>query len=106
VPASFASLRPVVPTSEILRRRRAISHYWLAGIAVVLLLGYLSRRGERESGSRQLPPAGTRPPKADIDALLRAGQKIEAIKQYRALHGVDLKTAKDAIDARARELGR
>jgi ribosomal protein L7/L12 len=38
--------------------------------------------------------------------LLRAGQKIEAIKHYRAMHGVDLKTAKDAVDARARELGR
>jgi ribosomal protein L7/L12 len=37
--------------------------------------------------------------------LLRGGQKIEAIKQYRTMHGVDLKTAKDAIDARARELG-
>jgi ribosomal protein L7/L12 len=38
--------------------------------------------------------------------LLRAGQKIEAIKMYRALHGVDLKAAKDAVDARARALGR
>jgi ribosomal protein L7/L12 len=37
--------------------------------------------------------------------LLRGGQKIEAIKQYRAMHGVGLKEAKDAVDARARELG-
>ena len=28
------------------------------------------------------------------------GKRIDAIKRYRALHGVDLKTAKDAIDAR------
>jgi ribosomal protein L7/L12 len=34
------------------------------------------------------------------------GRKIEAIKEYRALHRVDLKSAKDAIEARARELGR
>jgi ribosomal protein L7/L12 len=39
-----------------------------------------------------------------IDELLRAGQKIEAIKAYRALHGVGLKEAKDAIDARSRNL--
>jgi ribosomal protein L7/L12 len=38
--------------------------------------------------------------------LLRAGRKIEAIKMYRALHGVDLKAAKDAVEARARDLGR
>jgi ribosomal protein L7/L12 len=42
----------------------------------------------------------------DIDGLLQAGQKIAAIKAYRQLHGVDLKTAKDAVDARARELGK
>jgi len=42
----------------------------------------------------------------DIDGLLRAGRKIEAIKLYRAEHGVDLKAAKDAVEARARELGR
>jgi ribosomal protein L7/L12 len=41
-----------------------------------------------------------------IDELIRAGQKIEAIKQYRVLHQVDLKSAKDAVEARARELGR
>jgi hypothetical protein len=82
-----------------------MSRYWLAGIAVVLLLGYLSRRGERAAGSRRLPPPVAGLPNADIDGLLRTGQKIEAIKQYRTLHRVDLKTAKDAIDARARELG-
>ena len=37
--------------------------------------------------------------------LVLGGQKIEAIKQYRAMHGVGLKEAKDAVDARARELG-
>jgi hypothetical protein len=72
--------------------------YWVAG-AVVVLLGLLSRRGEWGSGStaRKLP--------GDIDGLLRAGRKIEAIKLYRVQHGVDLKAAKDAIEARSRELG-
>src|SRR5919197_80456 len=33
-----------------------------------------------------------------IDALLRRGRKIEAIKVYRELTGVGLKEAKDAVD--------
>jgi ribosomal protein L7/L12 len=82
-----------------------MSWYWLAALAAVALLGLVSRRGERPD-SKEPRPSGTAPPPSDIDDLLRAGQKIAAIKRYRAQHGVDLKTAKDAIDARARELGR
>lgn len=81
--------------------------YWVAGVAVVVLLGFLSRRGER--GGKRTPRlrSGDGPSTAaGIDELIRAGQKIEAIKLYREQHGVDLKAAKDAIDARARELGR
>jgi ribosomal protein L7/L12 len=78
--------------------------YWIAAAAAVVGLGLLSRRGER-SGTKEIRPGGTPPSSATIDELLRGGQKIEAIKQYRATHGVDLKTAKDAVDARARELG-
>lgn len=80
--------------------------YWVAGAAAVVLLGLLSRRGERPGGSRELRPGDTPPSPAEIDALLRGGRKIEAIKMYRTLHGVDLKAAKDAVEARARELGR
>jgi ribosomal protein L7/L12 len=81
-----------------------MSWYWLAAVAVVIGLGLISRRGER-AGSKEVRPGGTPPSPATIDELLRGRQKIEAIKYYRAMHGVDLKTAKDAIDARARELG-
>ena len=38
---------------------------------------------------------------SELDELLRQGGKIAAIKRYRELHGVGLKEAKDAIDARA-----
>ncbi|MDC0719595.1 ribosomal protein L7/L12 [Nannocystis bainbridge] len=38
---------------------------------------------------------------AELDRLLRDDQKIEAIKRFREVHGVGLKEAKDAIDARA-----
>jgi len=36
---------------------------------------------------------------AEIVTCLRSGQKIEAIKRYRELHHVDLKSAKDAVEA-------
>src|SRR4051812_15589215 len=42
---------------------------------------------------------------ADIEALVREGRKIEAIKQPRLRTGVDLKEAKDRIDALERRLG-
>jgi ribosomal protein L7/L12 len=83
-----------------------MSWYWAAGIVAVVLLGLVSRRGERVSDTPKRTPTDRTPvAAADIDGLLRGGQKIQAIKAYRALHGVDLKTAKDAMDARARELG-
>ena len=34
---------------------------------------------------------------AEIVACIKAGRKIDAIKAYRDLHHVDLKTAKDAV---------
>jgi ribosomal protein L7/L12 len=80
--------------------------YWGVILAVIVFVALLSRRGER-GGSKIRIRSGDAPPSPErIDQFLREGQKIEAIKEYRVLHGVDLKTAKDAIDARARELGR
>jgi len=34
----------------------------------------------------------------DIQRVAQQGQKIQAIKWYRALHDVSLKDAKDAVD--------
>jgi ribosomal protein L7/L12 len=81
-----------------------MTKYWIAAIAAGALLAILARRGERAATLR--PRFGSAPPSADrIDGFIRSGQKIDAIKEYRALHGVDLKAANDAVDARARELG-
>jgi len=38
------------------------------------------------------------PPDAEVDALVRAGKKIYAIKRHRDIFGSDLVEAKDAID--------
>jgi ribosomal protein L7/L12 len=50
------------------------------------------------------PPTGAAPSLSadamqEVSALLMAGKKIEAIKLYRTAAGVDLKDAKDAVDA-------
>ncbi len=50
------------------------------------------------------PPSGAAPsPSADamreVSALITAGRKSEAIRVYRKAVGVDLKDAKDAVDA-------
>ena len=79
--------------------------YWLVGLGVLVIVGLLSRRGERADTPRpQVKHGGGPLSLADIDALLQAGRKIEAIRLYRLVHRVDLKTAKAAIDQRARQL--
>jgi ribosomal protein L7/L12 len=82
-----------------------MSIYWFAAIAAIALLAILSRRGER-SGAPRLRSGDAPPSPERVDLLIRSGQKIEAIKEYRSLHRVDLKRAKDAVEARERELGR
>jgi ribosomal protein L7/L12 len=76
--------------------------FWAAGVAAVLVLALLSRKGEGGSRHDSLDEGPPTPER--IDQLLQAGRKIDAIKAYRTLHRVDLKAAKDAIDARGREL--
>jgi ribosomal protein L7/L12 len=82
--------------------------YWVVGIVVLVLIVVLSRRGE-STGDRPRAPRMSADTStwtdADIDTQLRAGQKIQAIKVYRHLHGTDLKDSKDAVEARAKTLG-
>jgi len=78
--------------------------YWGTAIVVGVLLVLVGRRGEGRGVRR--PESGDAPASSErIDEFLQAGQKIEAIKEYRALHGAGLKDAKHAIEARARDLG-
>ena len=71
-----------------------------AAVAVVFAL--------RAAFSRSRDPGVPDPPVttgADVRALLMAGRKIDAIAAYRRVHSVGLKTAKDAVDRLAEELG-
>ena len=42
---------------------------------------------------------------AEIEAAIRSGRKIDAIKMYRETYGTDLKSAKDAVEALQSRLG-
>lgn len=42
---------------------------------------------------------------AEIEAAIRSGRKIEAIKMYRETYGTDLKSAKEAVEALQSRLG-
>jgi ribosomal protein L7/L12 len=92
----------------------------LAGGALLLVgfvLGRLTSPRERSTVVYQ-PPAGTArgaardlvpgapPIDGEVEAHLRAGRKIDAIRRYRELHGVGLKEAKDAVEALDARLAR
>ncbi len=57
-------------------------------------------RNLRQSGVYPPPGRGT---EGDVRRLLALGRKIDAIKLYREIRGVDLKSAKEAVDRLAQE---
>lgn len=79
----------------------------LAGVAaalvLLLIMRAIIRRGESPfaAGAAAVPPS-----ESSIREFLLRGQKIEAIKAYRALHRVDLKAAKEAVEQIAEEMPR
>lgn len=81
----------------------------LIPVLVLIALGLaLARQNQRRV--RRLHDAGGYPHEgtetdADVARLLLHGQKIAAIKVYRAVHGVGLKEAKEAVEKRQREMG-
>jgi ribosomal protein L7/L12 len=74
---------------------------WILIAAAVVVLAWLVRRARP---SDDLFPTNRPPTEEQIDALLRQGHKIEAIRGYRLLHNVDLQAAKDAIESRQRTM--
>ena len=78
------------------------------GAVVGFVLGRASKSDADSRTSLGTAPKSPPPPAADsypdVVAALRAGNKIEAIKHYRAATGVGLKEAKDAVEALERRL--
>jgi len=74
-----------------------------AVVVLVLLLRVLTTRGET---LRAKPTYASPGPLTDdsVRELVLLGRKIEAIKAYRTLHGVDLKDAKHAVERLAETL--
>jgi len=74
---------------------------WL--IVPVFLVGFLVGllAAQRSDAWRTtiIPPRSPAELDAQVRALVSVGKKIQAIKLYREFHHVDLKDAKDIIDA-------
>ena len=79
--------------------------YVIGGIvALLFIVDKLNRaRVDRLRGRGIYPPSGQETA-ADVERLLMMGRKIDAIKVYRAVHGVGLKEAKQAVDELVRRL--
>jgi hypothetical protein len=84
------------------REEKHVKTFGIIALVIIVLVFWLDRtnrariRRLRESGEYPPPGRGTM---ADVERLVRLGRKIEAIKLYREIHGIDLMTAKSAVDA-------
>ena len=80
---------------------------WHIIVGVIVLIVVL--RLATGSGVDKARRSGVYPPHgagsdADVERLVRDGQKILAIKLYRELHGVGLKDSKEVVDKIERDL--
>ena len=69
----------------------------IAIIGIIIILSILIIRFANKPGSRSAPSKSLSSEQDIIDAL-KDGNKIEAIKHYRYVHGVGLKEAKQAVE--------
>jgi ribosomal protein L7/L12 len=60
---------------------------------------FVSGRKAEELRARGIYPAKGKETDADVLNLLKAGEKIMAIRCYRSIHRVGLKEAKEAVEA-------
>ncbi len=81
-----------------------LAHPWELAV-LCFATGFLLARSIYVRRPKAVSPARTDIGDAEIEAQLRTGQKIEAIKLCRQKYGYDLKTALDEINAKAVKLG-
>ena len=69
----------------------------IAIISIIIILSILIIRFANKPGSRSAPSKSLSSEQDIIDAW-KGGNKVEAIKHYRYVHGVGLKEAKQAVE--------
>ena len=67
--------------------------YIITGVVVLIVISLVLKG---KGSVVNTPPQGTSD--KDIRDLALQGKKIQAVKWYRAIHGVGLKEAKDAVE--------
>ena len=67
-------------------------------LALLFIVDKLNRARVDRLRGRGIYPASGQETEADVERLVMMGRKIDAIKVYRAIHGVGLKEAKEAVD--------
>jgi ribosomal protein L7/L12 len=80
-------------------------------VGILLFIGgyFVGRAGKTSERLRQQSRQWTPDPgisDSQIEAAIRAGKKIDAIKLYRQRSGAGLKEAKDAVEAMAQQIQR
>lgn len=82
-----------------------LDHPWLFGLFMFLLGFWLSDfRHARRARRERLAPPGPPPTAEDVDARIREGRLLEAVKAYRHMTNAGLKDAKVAVERRAAQL--
>jgi hypothetical protein len=81
-----------------------LAHPWWLGV-LCFLAGFLLARWIYHRSSATAAPLRADISDAEIEAALRAGHKVDAIRLCRQKYGYDLKTALDATNAMSAKLG-
>jgi len=71
-------------------------------VIAALYVVNMSRRWKKQHDEFTHRPAPGEATDADVERFLAMGRKMTAIKLYREIHGVDLKTAKEAVETMAK----
>ena len=73
-------------------------------IAALFILDRMNRSKQRRTRDAVRYPALGKGTDADVEKFVAAGRKMTAIKLYREIHNVDLKSAKEAVEEMAEKL--
>jgi hypothetical protein len=81
-----------------------------AAVIVVVVVGVLlhaANRAKRKRLTRSgLYPDDGEGTDADVERLVSLGHEIQSVKLFSEIHGVDLRTAREAVERTRRGLGR